>query len=165
MLIYHGSNVTVETPRLMIPNRALDFGNGFYTTTNLEQAVSFANNVVNRNEGKGTPTINHYEVDFDKILNEFSVLKFDYANDNWIDFVCANRTSKYSGKQYDVIIGPVANDTVYRVFRLFESGDIDRETVIKRLKVTELFNQITFCTEKAIIELKFLKSEELIHGQ
>ena len=42
MLVYHGSNVTVEKPRLITPNRALDFGNGFYTTTNLEQAISFA---------------------------------------------------------------------------------------------------------------------------
>ena len=164
MLVYHGSNVTVEKPRLITQNRALDFGNGFYTTTNLEQAISFANNVVNRNEGRGIPAISHYEIDFEKITNEFSVLKFDYANDNWIDFVCANRTSKYSGKKYDIVIGPVANDTVYRVFRLFESGDIDRETVIKRLKITELFNQITFCTERAIAELKFKKSEALKNG-
>jgi len=164
MTIYHGSNVVVENPKLITPNRALDFGNGFYTTTNLEQAVSFANNVVNRNEGCGLPVISYYEVDFEKIINEFSVLKFDHADDNWINFVYANRTSKYSRKQYDIIIGPVANDTVYRVFRLFESGDIDRETVIKRLKIVELYNQITFCTERAIAELKFLKSEAVKHG-
>jgi hypothetical protein len=65
---------------------------------------------------------------------------------------------------YDIVIGPVANDTVYRVFRLFESGDIDRETVIKRLKITKLFNQITFRTEKAISELKFIKSEVVKNG-
>jgi len=164
MLIYHGSNTIVEKPRLIIPNRALDFGNGFYTTTNIEQAVSFANNVVNRNEGSGIPVINHYEVDYEKIINEFNILKFDYADNDWIDFVHANRMSKYSGKQYDVVIGPVANDTVYRVFRLFESGDIDRETIIKRLKITELYNQVTFCTERVITQLKFLKSEELKHG-
>ena len=164
MLVYHGSNVIVEKPKLITPNRALDFGNGFYTTANLEQAVSFANNVVNRNEGKGFPVISYYEVDFEKIISEFSVLKFNHADDNWIDFVCANRTSKYSGKQYDIIIGPVANDTVYRVFRLFESGDIDRETVIKRLKIVKLYNQMTFCTERAITELRFLKSEAVKHG-
>ena len=161
MLVYHGSNVKVENPRLITPNRALDFGIGFYTTTNIEQAKSFANNVVNRNEGRGVPIISCYEVDFDKINNEFKILKFDHANDEWLDFVYANRTAKYSGIQYDVIIGPVANDTVYRIFRLYENGDIDRETVIKRLKITELFNQVTFCTEKVIAELKFIKSEEI----
>ena len=159
MLIYHGSYVAVENPKLIIPNRALDFGSGFYTTMNLEQAKSFANNVVNRNEGRGTPTISYYEVDFDRILSKLSVLKFDNADDKWLDFVYSNRTAKYTGEQFEVIIGPVANDTIYRVFRLYENGDIDRETVIKRLKVTKLFNQVTFRTERAIAELKFNKSE------
>jgi len=63
MLLYHGSNVAVEAPKLIVPNRALDFGNGFYTTMNLEQAESFANNVVSRNEGCGIPTVSYYEVD------------------------------------------------------------------------------------------------------
>ena len=142
-------------------NRTLDFGSGFYTTMNLKQAESFANNVVSRNKGYGIPTISFYEIDYDKIVHELNVLKFDYPDDKWLDFVYANRTEKYTGKRYDVIIGPVANDTVYRVFRLFENGDIDRETVIKRLKVTELFNQMTFSTERAVTELNFIKSETI----
>jgi len=164
MLIYHGSNIAVEKPRLITPSRTLDFGSGFYTTMNLEQAESFANNVVNRNEGRGTPTISYYEVDYDKMLREFDVLKFNKPDNNWLDFVHANRTAKYSGKMYDIVIGPVANDTIYRVFRLFENGDIDRDTVIKRLKIVKLFNQITFSTERAIAELKFIKSETLKNG-
>jgi len=62
MLVYHGSNVAVENPRLIKQNRALDFGSGFYTTFNLEQAESFANNVVNRNEGYGIPVISYCEL-------------------------------------------------------------------------------------------------------
>ena len=34
MIIYHGSNLVVETPKLVVQNRFLDFGYGFYTTTN-----------------------------------------------------------------------------------------------------------------------------------
>ena len=164
MIIYHGSNVTVDTPRLITPTRALDFGSGFYTTMNLEQAESFAKNVVNRNEEQGIPTISYYEIDYDKILQIFDTLIFEHPDDNWLDFVYANRLEKYTGKQYDVVIGPVANDTVYRVLRLFENGDIDRETVIKKLKVSKLFNQVTFRTEKAIAELKFIKSETVKNG-
>jgi len=164
MLVYHGSNLSVEKPVLIMPNRALDFGRGFYTTMNLEQAESFANNVVNRNEGSGTPTISCYEIDYERILKEFKILKFDQPNDIWLDFVYANRTMKYTGELYDIVIGPVANDTVYRIFRLFENGDIDRETVIKKLKVSKLFNQIAFCTEKAITELKYIKSEIVKNG-
>ena len=164
MLIYHGSNLPVENPRLITPNRTLDFGNGFYATMNLEQAESFANNVVSRNDGRGIPTVSFYEVDYDKMLRELKVLIFDHPDDNWLDFVYANRSAKYTGKQHDIVIGPVANDTVYRVFRLFENGDIDRETVIKRLKVTKLFNQITFCTERAVAELRFIRSEVVKNG-
>jgi len=164
MLVYHGSNTSVEKPVLITPNRALDFGRGFYTTMNLEQAKIFANNVVNRNEGDGTPTISYYEIYYEKILKEFKILKFDQPDDTWLDFVYANRTMKYTGERYDIVIGPVANDTVYRVFKLFENGDIDRETVIKKLKVSKLFNQIAFCTEKTIAELKYIKSEIVKNG-
>ena len=164
MTIYHGSNLAVQTPRLISPSRTLDFGKGFYTTANIEQAKSFANNVVNRNEGRGIPTISYYEVNFDKMLRELDTLKFDSPSDEWLDFVYANRTAKYSGKQYDIIMGPIANDTLYRVFRLFENGDIDRETVIKRLKIVKLYNQITFASERAVVQLKFIKSETSKNG-
>jgi len=50
------------------------------------------------------------------------------------------------------------------VLRLFENGDIDHETVIKRLKVSKLFNQVTFRTERAIAQLKFTKSETVKNG-
>ena len=164
MIVYHGSNMAVENPMLIQPNRALDFGDGFYTTMNIEQAQSFANNVVDRNDGAGTPTVSYYEIDYDKISRTLKVLSFDKPNEEWLDFVYERRMAKYVGEQYDVIIGTVANDTVYRVFRQYEDGDIDRETTIKKLKVAELYNQMTFCTEEAIKELRFIKSEVLNNG-
>lgn len=48
MILYHGSNLTVSEPRLIVQNRFLDFGFGFYTTTNRVQAISFAKKVTNR---------------------------------------------------------------------------------------------------------------------
>ena len=51
MILYHGSNVSVKEPRLVTQNRFLDFGYGFYTTTNFEQAKSFANKVAFRSVG------------------------------------------------------------------------------------------------------------------
>jgi len=164
VLVYHGSNIAVERPKLVAPNRALDFGSGFYTTENLGQAENFANNVVNRNEGTGIPTVSRYEVDFDKVLRELRVLRFGKPGDAWFDFVYANRTFKYDGEFYDVVVGPVANDTIYRVLRLFENGDIDRKTTIKKLKVAKLFNQIVFRTSKAIAELKFAGIQEAKNG-
>ena len=41
MFLYHGSNLTVSEPRLVEQNRFLDFGYGFYTTTNKAKALSY----------------------------------------------------------------------------------------------------------------------------
>lgn len=60
MILYHGSNVTVDKPRLIKQNRFLDFGFGFYTTTNREQAVNFALKVANRRKS-GSASLNMYE--------------------------------------------------------------------------------------------------------
>ena len=38
MRIYHGSDVVVKIPKILTANRLLDFGEGFYTTSNYEQA-------------------------------------------------------------------------------------------------------------------------------
>ena len=62
MTLYHGSNVTVQVPKLIVPFRALDFGMGFYTTTNRDQASDFAKKVVERTQS-GKPTLNVYSID------------------------------------------------------------------------------------------------------
>jgi hypothetical protein len=152
--------MAVETPKIIQHNRTLDFGSGFYTTLNLDQAINFAHNVVRRNRGEGVPTVSTYQANIENL----HVYTFGSANEEWLDFVYEQRMAKYTGKQFDVVIGPVANDTLYRVFRMYEDGDISRSETLKRLKVVELFNQITFCTSKAISALKFVNSEVYANG-
>ena len=62
MILYHGSNMIVSQPKLVPQNRYLDFGYGFYTTTNKEQAAAFAQKVSKRRRS-GKPTVNTYEFD------------------------------------------------------------------------------------------------------
>ncbi|WP_366924729.1 DUF3990 domain-containing protein [Metallumcola ferriviriculae] len=121
MIVYHGSDVIVEKPVLLAPKRTLDFGAGFYTTTNKKQAVGFAHKVMLRNDSQ-TRAVSVYEVDFYKIENSLEVLKFDAPDAGWLDFVFANRQGIYKRKQYDVVIGAVADDTIYRVISLYEAG-------------------------------------------
>ena len=52
--------------------------------------------------------------------------------------------------KHDIVIGAVANDTIYRVFSLYENGLIDKEIALKQLKIQKLYNQVVFCTEKAL---------------
>lgn len=109
MILYHGSNVIVERPRLVPQSRTLDFGPRFYTTT----------------------------------------------NSDWLDFVFENRKGSYAGPSYDIIFGPVANDTIYRTFVAYEDGILTREETITRLKVKKLYDQMVFASDAAIKTLRF----------
>lgn len=156
MVVYHGSNVIVEHPRLVCQNRTLDFGYGFYTTTNLSQAINFANKVADRREC-GSPHISMYEVpEINDLQLNFQVLIFPEPDGAWLDFVCANRNGNYHGQSYDIILGPVANDTIYRTFIAYEDGILTREETIARLKIKKLYNQMTFSTEAALQQLNYI---------
>ena len=154
MILYHGSNLVVSEPKLVVQNRFLDFGYGFYTTTNKVQAIGFADKVTKRRKD-GMPTVSIYEIDEVKAFEECSVLCFDAPNEAWLDFVSENREGKYSGKVYDIIYGPVANDDVYTTFTLYAAGVITKEQTIEALKVKRLYNQLVFTSTKALSYLKF----------
>ena len=158
MILYHGSNVTVEKPRLIKQNRYLDFGFGFYTTTNRNQAVNFAQKVADRRK-IGEATLNIYSLDEKVAFKECSLLQFDGPDETWLDFVAANRQGIYQGEQHDLIYGAVANDDVYRTITLYMTGILDKEQTLIALKIRKLFNQLVFGTEKSLQYLHFERSE------
>lgn len=155
MIVYHGSNLAVEKPRLIVQNRYLDFGYGFYTTTNKIQAISFAEKVYKR-KNEGTKQVSIYEVDEEKLLAKCSVLRFDAPNEAWLDFVAENRSGNYEGDIYDVVYGPVANDDVYTTFTLYQAGALSKEQTLETLKIKKLYDQMVFATENALAFLKFV---------
>ena len=160
MILYHGSNVIVDQPKLIRQNRYLDFGFGFYTTTNREQAVNFAQKVTDRRK-MGEATLNIYSVNEAVAFQEFKVLQFDSPDEAWLDFVAANRQGTYQGEKYDLIYGAVANDDVYRTIALYMTGVLDKEQTLSSLKIRKLFNQLVFATEKSLQYLKF-EGRELV---
>ena len=157
MICYHGSDTVVDAPKILEAKRPLDFGGGFYVTSNKEQAAAWAKRVAYRNNSK-KHYVNVYEFDIEKAEQEVTVIKFEKADENWLDFICANRSGR-SLNSYDIVIGPVADDRVYRVVILFENGDIDKESALRRLKTEVLSDQILFHTEKALSFLEFVKAE------
>ena len=110
MIVYHASNCEVKVPMLVASNRLLDFGPGFYTTTNREQAIRFAKGVVCKRGGD--PFLNVYEFDAEAAYARLLTLRFDAPTEQWLDFVVANRSGTYVGERYDLVSGPVANDNV-----------------------------------------------------
>lgn len=155
MILYHGSNVIVSRPKLVEQNRFLDFGFGFYTTTNKTQAIGFADKVTKRRK-EGEKAVSIYELDEACAFRECSVLRFDSANEAWLDFVSENRSGHYKGKAYDFIFGPVANDDVYTTFALYSAGILTKEQTLEALKIKKLYNQLVLSSEKALSYLKFM---------
>ena len=159
MKVYHGSLVVVENPEIRVVDRYLDFGYGFYTTMNEEQAVNWTEKQKNR-KGTNIGYVSKYEFDIEKAESELKIIRFDKADKEWLDFVSANRKGQ-CGETYDIVIGPVADDGVYEVVRFYEIGVYDLEEALKRLKVEELYNQVLFHTEKSLTYLRFIGAEEI----
>jgi hypothetical protein len=159
MTLYHGSDQINKIPELRPSIRTLDFGPGFYTTTNKEQAVNFAVKVYDRSIRAGNipkgKLISIYEVDYEALQKELDVLRFNSTDETWFDFIIANRRSLYISKKYDVIYGPVANDTIYRTLIAFENRILTKADTIARLKGNKLFDQMTFASERSLSFLHY----------
>ena len=157
--IYHGSIEIVENPEICQPNRSLDYGSGFYTTTSFAQAQKL---VKRRMKEKGVPKgyVNVYEFD-DKVLDSMKVLLFKKPNEEWVNFVMKNRTERGFTHDYDIVYGPVADDNVYTQFTLYEGGIISMPTLIQELKTYKLVDQYLFHTERALVAIKYVESIEV----
>ncbi len=114
MLLYHGSNVAVKEPKIIESNRALDFGCGFYLTSDYEQAAKWAKLMVLR-RGEGTPTVTMF--DYNEEATSLETLKFSAPDADWLKFVASHRTNTNVADCYDLIFGPVANDNTIRYKR------------------------------------------------
>ena len=105
MKLYHGSNVGVKKPKILQNNRFLDFGNGFYLTSDFEQASKWARLITKRRK-IGSPIVSVFEIE--KVnLENLKVLKFEYANEDWLKYISKNRTSKIFDEDLDIVIGAV----------------------------------------------------------
>ena len=152
MILYHGSNVEVREPRLLKVQRDLDFGKGFYTTSDFDQASKWAKRTALR-LGQQQAFVSVYAVDEKKLLS-LRVLRFDRPDKEWLRFVVAHRKGLAPTKQWDVICGPVADDQTMPVIDLFLDGMYDEDETIKRLLPQKLRDQYTFKTTEAILLLQ-----------
>jgi len=156
MKLFHGSNVIVEKPRIINRLKTLDFGEGFYTSENEDQAREFTLKVVQRRNPPLQPIVNCYEFTMD--FSRLSVLRFDVPDEKWLDFVVDRRKGIPSAEAYDIITGPVANDDVFGTITLYEAGQLDKQGAIQKFKVKLLRNQIMFCNQRVLDGLVFIKS-------
>ena len=169
IILYHGSNQPVENPKILESKRALDFGAGFYLTSSINQAEKWAKSVTLR-RGIGKPILNIFEFnenvnDLNRILEimnfDLKVLKFEKAKGDWLDYVVKNRKKMPLIENYDLIIGPVANDSTLPVINDYMDGKYTKEEAINHLLPQNMKDQFAFATEKALKYLKFTGVKEI----
>lgn len=160
MKVYHGSTNIVDTPLVGVGRRNLDFGQGFYVTDLMEQAISWASRPLN--EGK-TQVLNIYEFDMDDILAErYNYKKFEAYDSEWLDFVIENRRGGGVWKEYDIVEGGIANDRVFNTIELYDAGLITKDVALERLQYEKPNNQICILNQKiADHYLHFIEAKSL----
>ena len=152
MRLYHGSNVAVREPKLLKVQRDLDFGKGFYTTTDLQQATIWAERTARiRNAERACVSV--YELD-EVAYSTLHVLRFAEPDEAWLTFVAAHRRGRTDRNDWDLVIGPVANDQTMQTLVLYLDGFLNEQETIARLLPQKLKDQAVFKTEKALACLR-----------
>ena len=161
MLLYHGSTMAVRKPIVSRGRGKTDFGKGFYTTTSREQAEKWAQIKRDRMGDEAHAIVSVFELD-DAVLNNpaYHTRHFDGATAEWLDFVVGNRRGEVH-HNFDLIMGPVANDRLYATITLYENGILDANAAIEQLNTHQLFDQLSFHTTKACKLLTFIETFEL----
>ena len=159
MRIYHGSTVEIANPKIITSEIGRDFGFAFYTTDIKEQAERWAlrrAKIASRKEKKTVnAVVNIYEWNHTETLNE---MHFDGASLEWLEMVVRCRSDIDYHHKYDIVSGKIANDRVGETVSYVVQGIMRKEDAVERLKFEKINNQIAFCTEQSLMQIKFVKS-------
>jgi hypothetical protein len=149
MRLYHGSNTIIEQIDLSRCKPYKDFGQGFYLTEIREQAEQMARRTSAIYGGE--PVVTEFEFD-ETALNVLSVKTFEEPSEEWALFVMANRSRNHLQPThgFDIVIGPVADDTIATLFRNFDDGIIDLPMLVNGLKYKKVSSQYLFHSVEAI---------------
>ena len=157
MKLYHGSTVVVKQPTIRIGRKNTDFGKGFYTTTDFDQAASWAR-IRSKRAGTDVAIVSVYEIDDNILQNkDFNIMEYHRATEQWLNFVVNNRRTAPL-HDYDIVLGPVANDNLYATISMYENGQLSVEAAIVQLNTHVLYNQVSFHTKEALSQIKYLES-------
>ena len=157
MNVFHGSTLAVQTPDTLHAKRFLDFGPAFYVTSFKDQAERWARRKAMRTGG--SPVVSEYRLADD--LSAWKVRRF--ADDGeWLDFVCACRRGGDLYAQWDIIVGKVANDDVFKTVDAYLRGIWDKARAIEELRYARANDQIAFVSQPALdATLSFIRSIRL----
>ena len=151
--VFHAGYELIMRPDLGRGRKNADFGQGFYMTKDYEFATRWA-----REKSGADVILNTYELD-ESGLN----IKYLDRNEEWFRYIFANRRVKPDEfSEYDVIVGPIANDTIFNTLGIMTSGYISDDEALKLMCVGPMYQQVVLKSQAAVDNLHFVSAEKLI---
>ncbi|MBP5212718.1 MAG: DUF3990 domain-containing protein [Pyramidobacter sp.] len=148
IIVFHGGREKVEYPEVRVSRYNKDFYFGFYCTRLREQAVRWATRF------GGAGAVNEYRYCEN---NSLRILRFPEMTEAWLDFIVACRLGH--SHDFDIVEGPMANDTIFNYVQNFVDGRISRAAFWELAKFSRPTHQISFHTARALATLQFLRCE------
>lgn len=156
LVLYHGSCCLFDVIDLSKSHNRRDFGRGFYATLLEKQAKKWAYRLSLREK---TPTYYVYQYVFDE-SRSLKVKRFSSLDQEWLEFIKENRAKGGLQHDFDVVIGPVADDNTMETVQLYISGILEANEAVKRLRHSQINNQVSFHTEEALHCLRFVRRDQ-----
>ncbi len=144
MRLYHTGTVVIQSPDIYRGRVNADFGRGFYLTPDQEFTYRWA--------GRNA-VINVYDLD----ISGLKVHRFSRDPD-WFEYIFSNRRAKDT-LEADIVIGPIANDTIYDTMGILTSGYLSPEEALKLLMIGPEYTQVVVKSEKAVRQLQWVGTE------
>lgn len=165
-VLYHGTKIENEF-RYIDLNKGRgykDFGKGFYLAYSESQSIGMAKREGKNKKNRGRLVSNKtvdgvvyaYRVD-NSILKKLKVKVFDTANIEWVDFILKCRQSKYTPHDYDIVVGPTADDDTSICINSFLEGAYgnpnsmtSKYVLLRNLEIQNLGIQVFIGTEEGL---------------
>ena len=146
MRLYHTGDREIKTPDITMGRRNADFGPGFYLTPNRDFAYRWA---------RENAVVNEYELE----ERDLDLFRFSRSVE-WVEYIFHNRRGK-DLRTHDVIVGHIANDTIFDTMGIITSGFLRMEDALKLLMIGPEYTQVAVKTEKAAGQLRWIGSEKI----
>ena len=158
MIVYHGSTEIIKNPDVLHSKKIFGFWQGFLYYKHSRISKKWAVRKGMRQEK--TAIVNIYELS--EKWDDYRVLSFEKENEKWLDFVCGCRKGQPLNAEYDIVIGNVADDDVFKTVDMYFRGLWDKEKVLNELRYYKMNNQLCIVNQKTLNQLiTFKRSYEV----
>ena len=151
LVLYHTGFSPLPAPDVRYGRVNADLGQGFYLTPDRDFARRWAKLRAGR-----TAYVNAYALDPDGLR-----VKRMTRGREWFELISANRAGRVREPDCDVIVAPIANDTIYDTWGVLTSGLVSPETALRLLAAGPAYTQVALRTDRAAANLRFLGAEPL----